>query len=301
VLNRCKRAAESRARYVPWRRTYTGAGERARAARGCLLSVYVDVLRYRDLFASLFRREFYARYKGSALGVVWSLANPLLLLAVYLLVFSLLWRITGTIHHYPLYLVTGLVPWVFFSTTLTGASRSLLEHGNLIRKTRFPRQLVPLSVVATQVVTLSIMLAVVAVLCVVVIPEARVTALVALPLAVVFVAFVAGLALIVASLNVVLRDVEHLVGALLLPWFFLTPILYSFDQFPGFERHPNVVHLLRWGNPVTPGLEAMRAPLWEGELPAAADVGYLLAAAVLALALGAWVFNRFDDRIAVEL
>jgi len=232
--------------------------------------------------------------------VVWSLANPLLLLAVYLLVFSLLWRITGAIEHYPLYLVGGLVPWVFFSTTLTGASRSLLEHGNLIRKTRFPRQLVPLSVVATQVVTFGIMLAVVAVLCLIVVPDARVTFPLALPLAVLFVAFVAGLSVVVATLNVVLRDVEHLVGALLLPWFFLTPILYSFDQFPGFDRHPHVVQLLRWGNPVTPGIEALRAPLWAGEPPAAGDVAYLVVAAAAALALGAWVFNRLDDRIAVE-
>src|SRR5918912_659026 len=129
------------------------------------MSIYVDVLRYRDLFGSLFRRDFHARYKGSVLGLVWSLANPLLLLAVYLLVFTLLWRVTGTIPHYPLYLIVGLTAWVFFSTTLMGAVRSLLEHGNLIRKTRFPRQLVPLSVVATQVVTFAIMLVVVAVLC----------------------------------------------------------------------------------------------------------------------------------------
>jgi lipopolysaccharide transport system permease protein len=266
-----------------------------------VVTLYADVVRYRDLFASLFRREFHVRYKGSALGILWSLANPLLLLAVYLLVFSLLWRITGSIEHYPLYLVSGLAPWVFFSTALTGASRSLLEHANLVRRTRFPRQLVPLSVVAAQVVTFAIMLVVVAALCVVVIPEARATAVLAVPLALVFTAFVAGLAVVVAALNVVLRDVEHLVGALLLPWFFLTPILYSFDQLPGFEEHPNVVQLLRWGNPVTPGIEALRAPLWAGEAPAASDVVYLAVAAAVALVLGALVFRRLDDRIATEL
>jgi lipopolysaccharide transport system permease protein len=265
------------------------------------MSLYADVLRYRDLFASLFRREFHARYKGSALGILWSLANPLLLLAVYLLVFSLLWRITGTIDHYPLYLVTGLAPWVFFSTALMGASRSLLEHANLIRKTRFPRQLVPLAVVAAQVVTFTIMLTVVAALCMLVIPETRATAPLAVPLAVAFTALVAGLAVVVATLNVVLRDVEHLVGALLLPWFFLTPILYSFDQLPGFDDHPHVVQALRWGNPVTPGIEALRAPLWAGEAPAPGDVLYLVVAAAAALALGALVFRRLDDRIATEL
>jgi lipopolysaccharide transport system permease protein len=265
------------------------------------VSRYADVLRYRDLFASLFRRDFQARYKGSLLGIVWSLANPLVLVAVYLLVFSLLWRVTGDIRHYPLYLVAGLATWIFFATSVQSAARSLIENASLVRKTRFPRHLVPLSVVATQLVTYGVMFAVLLVLSVIVVPEARDTVLLAVPLAVIFVGLVAGLAVAVGAANVVFRDVEHLVGALLLPWFFLTPILYRFEQLPGVERHETLVRVLRWGNPVTPPIEAIRAPLWEGRLPATADVVYLVVAAVVALALGAWVFNRLDDRIAVEL
>jgi ABC-type polysaccharide/polyol phosphate export permease len=87
----------------------------------------------------------------------------------------------------------------------------------------------------------------------------------------------------------------------LLPWFFLTPILYSFDQIRAFDEHPNVVRALRWGNPITPPIEAIRRPLWEGEWPRAGDVVYLVVAAAVALALGAWVFTRVDDRIAVEI
>jgi lipopolysaccharide transport system permease protein len=265
------------------------------------MTVYTDLLRYRDLFGNLFRRDFQARYKGSALGVVWSLANPLLLMAIYVLVFSLLWQVTDEIPHYPLYLLAGLAPWIFFSTSLSAAARSMLDHANLIRKTRFPRQLVPLSTVATQLVTFTVMLAVLLVLNMALIPEVRDTAWLALPLAALFVGFVGGLAVAVAAANALFRDVEHLVGSLLLPWFFLTPILYSFDQIGAFEEHDTLVAVLRWGNPVTPPIEAIRAPLWEGTLPAAGDVIYLGVAAVVALALGAWVFMRADDRIAVEL
>jgi lipopolysaccharide transport system permease protein len=265
------------------------------------VTVYTDLSRYRDLFASLFRRDFQARYKGSALGILWSLANPLLLMAIYVLVFSLLWRVTGTIEHYPLYLLVGLAAWLFFATSLQTAARSMLDNANLIRKTRFPRQLVPLSSVATQLVTFVVMLAVLVVLNAALIPEVRSTALLALPLAVLFVGLVGGLAIAVAAANVVFRDVEHLLGAVLLPWFFLTPVLYSFEQIPQFDRHPNVVAALRWLNPVTPPIEAIRAPLWEGEAPRLADVVYLVVAAAVALALGAWVFTRADDRIAVEL
>ena len=265
------------------------------------MTIYADVLRYRDLFANLFRRDFQARYKGSALGVLWSLANPLLLMAIYVVVFSVLWQVTDAIPHYPLYLLTGLAAWIFFSASLQSATRSMLENASLIRKTRFPRQLVPLSSVATQLVTFAVMLAVLIVVNVALIPEVRSTAWLAVPLAVPLVALVGGLAVAVAAANVVFRDVEHLVGALLLPWFFLTPILYSFEQIPQFDEHPRVVELLRWGNPLTPPIEALRAPLWEGELPRLADTVYFVAAAAAALAGGAWVFSRVDDRIAVEL
>jgi lipopolysaccharide transport system permease protein len=265
------------------------------------MTVYTDLLRYRDLFGNLFRRDFQARYKGSALGIVWSLANPLLLMGIYVLVFSLLWRVTDEIPHYPLYLLAGLAPWIFFSTSLTAASRSMLDNANLIRKTRFPRQLVPLSAVATQLVTFAVMLAVLLVLNTALIPEVRDTAWLAVPLAALFVCFVGGLAIAVAAANVLFRDVEHLVGSLLLPWFFLTPILYSFDQIEAFDEHERLVSVLRWANPVTPPIEAVRAPLWEGRLPRAGDVVYLCAAAAAALVLGAWVFTRADDRIAVEL
>ena len=265
------------------------------------LAVYADVLRYRDLFAGLFRRDLHVRYKGSALGVLWSLANPLLLMGIYVLVFSTLWRVTDGIEHYPLYLLTGLTPWLFFSTSLQFGSRSMIDHAPLIRKTRFPRQLVPIAAVAAQLVTFVVMLAVLFVANMAVIPEVRGTAWLALPVCALFVVFACGLALAVGAANVVFRDVEHLVSALLLPWFFLTPILYSFDQIGAFQEHETLVDVLRWGNPVTPPIEAVRAPLWAGEAPAAGDVVYLAVAAVIALAVGAWVFLRVDDRIATEL
>jgi lipopolysaccharide transport system permease protein len=265
------------------------------------MAVYADLLRYRDLFGSLFRRDFQARYKGSALGVLWSLANPLLLMAVYVVVFSVLLRVGSSLHDYALYVLVGVAAWVFFSTSLTLASRSMLDYAPLIRKTRFPRQLVALSAVATQLVTFAVMLAVLLVLAVVLVPESRDTFWLAVPLALPFVALTAGVALALASLNVVFRDVEHLVGALLLPWFFLTPVLYSFDQIPGAAEHETLVDVLRWGNPVTPAIEALRAPLWEGVAPSVADTVYLVVAGVVSLALGAWVFARVDDRIAAEL
>src|SRR5438876_904683 len=98
------------------------------------------------------------------------------------------------------------------------------------------------------------------VLCFAFIPDARATEWLALPLAALLVCFAAGVALTLACLNVLYRDVEHLVAALLLPWFFLTPIVYSLSQF----HHPRLTEVLRYANPITPPIEALRAPLWAG-------------------------------------
>ena len=267
-----------------------------------VVAVYADLIRYRELFSSLFRRDLRARYKGSLLGVAWSLVNPLLLMGIYLIVFSVLWRVVGDIDHYPLYLLSGLAVWVFFSTSLQGAARSMLDYAELIKKVRFPRQLVAFSVVATQLVPFVVMLAVLIVVDAIVIEEARDTVLLAVPIAALIVVLVTGVALAVASANVVFRDVEHLLAALLLPWFFLTPILYAIDKLPGgLDEHNTLKEILYWGNPITPPIEALRAPLYAGELPSLADSLYTCGVAVAALALGAFVFSRVDDRIAVEL
>ena len=266
------------------------------------MGVYVDVIRYRELFESLFRRDLRAKYRGSFLGLAWSLLHPLVLMGVYLLVFSVLWKVAEVgSDDYWLFLLCGLPAWVFFATASQAASRSLLENANLIRKVRFPRQLVPLSIVGTNLVSFAVMLAVVAALSLWQVPEARDTVWLAFPLGALFACVVAGFALAVASLNALYRDVEHLLQALLLPWFFLTPVLYSLDQLPGVDEYPALEFLLHWVNFLTPPIEAMRAVLFDGHLPAAGDAIYTAVAAVVALAVGGLVFSRSDDRIAVEV
>ena len=265
------------------------------------MHVYGDLLRYRELFGSLFRRDLRAKYKGSFLGLAWTLALPLALMLVYLVVFSVLWKAEATdLDDYWLFLLCGLPPWVFLASSLQTAARSLVENAPLIRKVRFPRQLVPLSVVATQLVAFATMTAIVLVLALWFRPESRDTAWLAIPVGVVIVLFIAGLSLTVAALNAVFRDVEFVVAALLLPWFFLTPVLYQLDDLPGAESRPWLIDLLHWGNPMTPAIEAYRTPLYAGGLPPAADTIYLCVAAVLALAVGALVFMSVDDRIASE-
>jgi len=265
-----------------------------------MTSVYADVFRYRELLGNLFRRDLQAKYRGSALGVLWTVANPLMLMGVYLLVFGVVWPSPfAQGGNYPLFLLSGLALWTFFAAAVQSATRSMLDNANLIRKTRFPRQLVPLSVVFAHVVSFAAMLVLLLVINFIALPRVRATEWLSIPLALLFVGFVCGFGLVVASLNVLFRDVEFIVAALLVPLFFLTPILYGLGDVS--SKHRDIATVIHWANPLAPAVEAVRAPLFLGTLPRWTDFVYLVAECVLSLALGAWIFSRIDDQIAIEV
>jgi homopolymeric O-antigen transport system permease protein len=265
------------------------------------MSTYLDVVRYRELLGNLFRRDLQAKYRGSALGVLWTVANPVMLMGVYLLVFGVVWKSPfSNGGHYPLFLLTGLALWTFFAAAVQSSTRSMLDNANLIRKTRFPRQLVPLSVVFAHLVSFVAMVVLLLAINFAALPRVRATEWLALPLCLLFVGVVCGLALAVASLNVLFRDIEFIVSALLVPLFFLTPILYPLTGSP-LDKHRHVVDVIHWVNPLSPAIEAVRAPLFAGDLPRWTDTLYLVAACALSLALGAFVFRRIDDQIAIEV
>src|SRR5947207_10475490 len=247
------------------------------------MSTYLDVLRYRELLGNLFRRDLQAKYRGSALGVLWTIANPVMLMGVYLLVFGVVWKSPfATGGHYPLFLLTGLALWTFFAAAVQSSTRSMLDNANLIRKTRFPRQLVPLSVVLAHLVSFGAMLVLLLVVNFIALPRVRATEWLAIPLAVLFVGLVCGLGLAVASLNVLFRDIEFIVAALLVPLFFLTPILYPLTG-SAIADHHTAVQFIHWANPLSPAIEAVRAPLFGGTLPHWTDALYLGVASIVAL------------------
>ena len=255
--------------------------------------------RYRFLFEQMVRRELRQKYKGSALGVLWYFVNPLVLMAAYALVFSVLLKVAAGIPDYPLFLLVGLIVWVFFSQALLSAAPSLVQHAPLVRKVRFPREAVPASIASVQLVTFLVMLAVITPVALVV-RSSLDPALALLPVIVVLLfGMVLGLSLVVAVLHAHYRDVEPVLGAALLPWFFVTPIFLPVEDMPGVADHPWVGDLLQWANPVAPFIEAVRDVLFLGSAPSAATMAYLLGAAAVALALGILVFRRMERDLAV--
>jgi lipopolysaccharide transport system permease protein len=264
------------------------------------LSLYADVLRYPDLFLNLFRRELHGKYRGSVLGLFWTLVNPLALMAVYTLVFSVLLK-AFEIEHYPLFVLSGLVTWVFFQSAVQMSCSSLFAQPTLVKQVRFPRHILPLAVVATNIVTLTTMLAVVLLVNLIFIPETRTTFWAAIPMLLPLIALASGLSVVFGYLTVVYRDVEHLMITLFLPWFFVTPIFYTLDQLPGLEGNEWIADVLYYVNFVTPFVEAIRDPIFFGEWPDLGDVVYSVVAGVAALALGVLVARRIDDQVASTL
>jgi ABC-type polysaccharide/polyol phosphate export permease len=257
-------------------------------------------LKYRYLFEQMVRRELRAKYKGSALGVLWYLVNPLVLMAVYAVMFRYLLKAVS-IPDYPLFLFVGLIVWTFFSQSLLSAATSLVDQASLVSKVRFPRETVPAAVVSVQLVPFLVLLTIAVPIALIVRDSLDVALLLLLPVVACLYAFALGLALIVSVAHAYFRDVQPVLGAALLPWFFVTPIFFRVQDLPGLDGHPTAEWLLRWGNPVAPFIEAVRDILYSGAVPGGATLAYIAGATVLAVLAGRAIFRSAEGELAVVL
>lgn len=254
--------------------------------------------RHGYLFEQLVRRELRRRYKGSSLGVLWYLINPLVMLGAYTLMFDHVLK-TVSYADYPIFLLAGLAVWTFFQQSLLAAADSLIEQGGLVRKARFPRQAIPAASVAAQLGTLAAMIVILVPISVALRHTFK-PALLLLPvLIVLLMGFALGCALIVSVLHAYFRDIAPILAAALLPWFFITPIFFEPSKFSFVQQHPLVGTLLSWVNPVAPFVEGMRAILYSGQAPSWGQIVYWAAAAGVALVLGTVVFRSMEGELAV--
>ena len=247
------------------------------------------------LFEQLVRRELRQKYQGSVLGVAWYVVNPLVLMAAYWFLFDV---VLDTIQYddYPLFLLCGLVVWIFFSQSLQQAATSLLDQGALIRKARFRRETIPASVVTVQLITFLVVLAVLTVVTLAV-RRTLDPALALLPLVLGALAvFVFGLALAAAALHAHFRDVAPILSAALLPWFFLSPIFFSAES---VTTRDAALFAIEWLNPVAPYIVAVRDVLYDGAAPSLAVLVYVVVAAAVAFAGGRAIFARLERDLAV--
>jgi ABC-2 type transport system permease protein len=179
----------------------------------------------REVLANLARKELKVRYKSSVLGVLWSMLNPILYLAVFSVVFSVF--LPSQVEDYPVYLLSGLLPWTLFSTGLQGATLSVVSNAELVPKVAFPREILPLAALRAQTVNFLFQFVVLVVFMLAFAYPFICPGLLLIPAAVVvLLLFVAALGFATAALNVRYRDTGHLVELVVLAWFWSTPIVY---------------------------------------------------------------------------
>jgi ABC-type polysaccharide/polyol phosphate export permease len=265
---------------------------------------------HRELLSNLTLRELRSKYKRSALGWAWSTINPLVYMAVYTVVFQYFMgiRIQSTVpppsglNVYALFLLCAMLPFSYFQNSVMGSLGSLTGNSNLIKKTYFPRELLPASVVIANLVSHAIEMAL---LLVALLAFGDWRALVYLPLTVVFMlllaVFALGLGLAMSALNVYFRDIEHFMGILFLVWFFMTPIVYSFATLGSFSRsHPWVIDVLKL-NPMTDATLCFRNTLYNGMHPGWLQFAYFAVFSIVTFFVGRAVFNRLEGGLAEEL
>ena len=199
-----------------------------------MISKLRELYAYWELAENLVIRDLKVRYKNSVLGFLWSLLNPLLLMLVFTVVFTIMLP-NLTIPKFPVFVLCALLPWNFFNTSVLGATTSIVSNGHLIKKVYFPREILPIAMVLSNFVNLLLALPVLFAL----IAFFRVplnVSLVYLPLImIVQVAFTIGMALILATLNVFYRDTGVIMEVIMQAWFFLTPVFYPVSLLPEWK------------------------------------------------------------------
>jgi ABC-type polysaccharide/polyol phosphate export permease len=212
-----------------------------------------NLVERRSLIFQLVKRDFQQRYVGSVVGWLWGLIHPLVLLGIYTVVFTVLNSSPlgpgDVTRKYPLFLFAGMLPWLLFSETVQRSSGSLVEQANLITKTMFPSEIMPVSIFLSSLV--SHLLAVALFVVVVTVDRQSVSpGIVLLPVGMLLLGlFGVGIGWIAASLQVYLRDTAQVVTVFMTLWFWITPIMMPESKFP-VERYPRAVTVLLTANPL---------------------------------------------------
>lgn len=263
-----------------------------------------ELWRYRWLIRNLVVSEVKARYKNSVLGFVWSLLNPIAMMLVFTVIFGVLWP-NQQIEKFPIFLLCGLLPWNFFSASVTSSMTSIVAHGNLVKKVYFPREVLPIAAVLAQLVNFLLAFLVLFV-ALVVFGSNFSPWLWLLPVIILIqTAFTVGMGLFLSTLHVFYRDTQMVMEVVMLAWFFLTPIFYTVSQLPA--SYPlwgitlDVHRLFYILNPMASLINVYRDLLYNGYRT---DPDFFIRTALTALVVlgfGYWFFARYADRFGEEV
>jgi len=289
-----------------------------RARRG-IHTRLADIWRYRELLVGLVRKELKVKYKNSSLGFLWSLVNPLLYLLVFSIAFQVILR--AGIPSFPVYLLSGLLVWNFFSGGVTAGTSSVVVNASLVKKVWFPREVLVLASIGSALVNFFLQMGVLlAFLAIIRYDVAFSYVPLVIPALIVIVVLTSAVALLLSAVNVYLRDTQHFLELALLAWFWVTPIVYPFMLMGGREEKWQAAIYMT--NPVTAVVLVFQRAFYakvdvaavggrfgavDQILPGwsmggyAAYLGAVAALSVLLLVFSLWVFGRLEGNFAEEL
>lgn len=252
------------------------------------------IYEYRTMIASLIKRDLRGRYKGSVLGFAWTFLNPLFQLVVYTLVFSTIMR--AGIEDYYLFLFVALIPWIFFSSSISAGATCIVAQKEMIKKIYFPREILPIAHVACQFVNMLFSFVIIFAVLIFTGKGVNGQALLFLPIVMIAEFLLAlSITMIISAVTVFLRDLEHILAIVVMAWQFLTPVMYSVDMVP--ENLRSIFNL----NPMTPIIVAYRDIFYYKQVPHLLTLGMGVGFSIILLIVGWLIFGQMQKHFAEEL
>lgn len=253
-----------------------------------------ELWNYREMIISLVKRDLKGRYKGSVMGFLWTMINPLLQLAVYTFVFSVI--MPSGVERFYLFLFVALVPWLFFSTCLSTGTTVIFAQQEMVKKIYFPRQILPISFTISQFVNMLLSFVVIFMVLIFSGIKFNFKALACLPI-IMLVQFILclGITFVVSALTVYLRDLEYILSIISMAWMYLTPILYPIENVP--EAYRGICYI----NPMTSIIVAYRDILYSSKVPEMGTLVIAVFMGILLLAIGLVSFEHLQRHFAEEL
>jgi len=267
-----------------------------------------ELFQFRNLLQKLVARDLRVRYKNSVLGILWSWLNPLFMMVVYTVVFVFMRSAQEGVvpgKDFPVFVLCALLPWNFFSGAVLGAVNSIDSNASLVKKVYFPREVLPLSVVLSNLVNFLISLVILVPMLLVF--QVRFTPwILLLPVVVAIqVCLIAGIALFLSALNVFYRDTRAIMDVVMMAWFFLTPVIYPIDILPHSREILGVtLDIHRWTrilNPMASLVAAYRDVLYYGRLVGPDFLARTAVTSLVVLLIGYAVFYRFSPRFGEQV
>ena len=252
-----------------------------------------ELNQYREFLKTNVRKDIRGKYKGSFLGIIWSFLNPLLSVLVYAIVFPYIMRIK--VENYLIYLITGIIPWTFFTSSINMGLNSILFNGNIIKKVYFPRIILPISSVTSCLVNFLISCIIILLFCIGSGLGISIYLLWLPIVAIIQYIFQLGLAFILSAIEIYMRDIEHIVNFFVSMLFYVTPILYTPETFP--ERLGWLLKL----NPLYYLMTSYRAIFFYQQTPNVHGLTLLLGFSIVLFFIGYFIFEKLQKGFAEEV